>query len=204
MIGAGLAARVGPRLGPKFAVASGFAVLAGGLMLGASTTVTSGDGFLVLWTCLAGTGMGLALVTAANGAIGALSPERAGTGSALMQTVNKVGGPFGAAVLGSVLISVYQNHLNLAGLPAQAAEAVQKSVFGGLAVANQLGSAQLLNSVRTAFVAAFDMALWVSGGMAVVGVVLALAFMPLRSKATSKTPAEALELQHEYEHERIA
>lgn len=204
VVGAALAARVGPLIGPKLAVAFGFGVLAGGLMLGATTTATSGDGFLVLWTGLAGAGMGLALVTAANGAIGALSPQRSGTGSALMQTVNKVGGPFGAAVLGSVLISVYQSHLNLSGLPAQAADATRKSVFGGLAVASQLGQASLLNSVRVAFVDAFDTALLVSGGIAVVGVVLALAFMPWRSRATGETPIEELELQHEYEHERIA
>src|SRR5207342_3327839 len=98
------------------------------------------------------------------------------------QAINKIGGPFGAAILGSVLSVVYRDHLNLAGLPAQAAAAVQQSVFGGLAVARQLGSPQLLISVRSAFVDAMDAALWVSAGMALVGFVLALAFLPGRTR----------------------
>ncbi len=141
--------------------------------------------------------MGLALATAADGALSTLSAERTGVGSALMQTVQKIGGPFGAALLGSVLSSVYQANLHLAGLPAQAASAVEKSVFGGLAVAGQLGSAQLAASVRAAFVDAMNTSLWVSGGVALAAMVLAVAFLPRRKRATGAEKPEALELQHE-------
>jgi MFS transporter, DHA2 family, multidrug resistance protein len=51
-------------------------------------------------------------------------------------------------------------------------------------VARQLGSAPLLESVRAAFVQGMDVALLVSAGIAVVGIVLALAFLP--GRATSK------------------
>jgi DHA2 family multidrug resistance protein-like MFS transporter len=101
-----------------------------------------------------------------------------------MQAFQKIGAPFGAAILGSVLISVYQSQLHLAGLPPAAAKLVQESIFGGLAVARQLGSAPLLESVRAAFVQGMDVALLVSAGIAVVGIVLALAFLP--GRATSK------------------
>jgi len=165
--------------------------------------VTSGDWFLVAWTALVGGGMGLALSTAADGALGALSSERSGVGSALMQAVQKIGGPFSAAILGSVLNSVYREHLNVAGLPAQAADAVQKSVFGGLAVARQIGAAPLLDSVRAAFVSGMDVALWVCSGVAAAGIVLALLFLPTRSHATGAastigtTEVEGIELGHE-------
>ena len=101
-----------------------------------------------------------------------------------MQAFQKIGAPFGAAILGSVLISTYQGQLHLAGLPPAAASLVQESIFGGLAVARVLGSAALLESVRAAFVQGMDIALLVSAGIAVAGIVLALAFLP--GRATSK------------------
>jgi len=50
--------------------------------------------------------------------------------------------------------------------PPRPQKPLQKSVFGGLAVAQQLGSTSLLDSVRLAFVDAMDAALWASGGVA--------------------------------------
>jgi EmrB/QacA subfamily drug resistance transporter len=202
VVGAALATRVGPLVGPKLTAATGFAIMAAGLALGATTSPASGDGFIVVWTAMAGAGMSIALVTAANGALGALSEENSGVGSGLMQAVNKIGGPFGAAILGSVLNLVYRNQVITAGLPARAVDAVQQSVFAGLAVARQLGSSQLLDSVRASFVDAMDVALWVSAGMAVVGLVLALAFLPGRVQAAAKirtTSGEGIELEHERE-----
>jgi DHA2 family multidrug resistance protein-like MFS transporter len=201
--GAGLADRVARKAGAKLTVALGFGLLSAGLIVGATTTVTSGDWFLVAWTALIGAGMGLALSTAADGALAELSAERSGVGSALMQAVQKVGGPFSAAILGSVLNATYRDHLNLAGLPAQAVDAVQKSVFGGLAVARQIGSAPLLDTVRTAFVSGMDVALWVCGGVAALGIVLTLLFLPARSHAASgaatigTTEVKGIELGHE-------
>jgi DHA2 family multidrug resistance protein-like MFS transporter len=185
-LGAGLADRVAARIGVKITVSLGFAVTAIGLIAGGTTTVTSGDTFLAVWTAVCGAGAGLALATAANAALGALSADRSGVGSALMQAVQKTGIPFGASILGSLLNSGYRNHLNLADLPAQSAEAVRKSVFAGIAVAQQLGSAQLLDSVRRAFVDGMDLAVWVCAGIAVVSLLLTLAFLPQRSGAVQE------------------
>jgi len=77
-----------------------------------------------------------------------------------------------------VLSSAYLSRLHLGGVRAPAATAVRQSVFGGVAVARQLGSAVLLHSVRAAFVHGMDVALTVSAGVAGIGVVLALAFLP--------------------------
>src|SRR5262249_2365936 len=73
--------------------------------------------------------------------------------------------------------SGYQSQLHLAGLPAAAAGAVRSSVFAGIAVARRLGSPALLESVRAAFVHGITLMLWVSAGLAVVAVVLALLFL---------------------------
>jgi MFS transporter, DHA2 family, multidrug resistance protein len=130
-----------------------------------------------------GIGMGAALATAASAALGELSAERAGIGSAVMQTVQKIGAPFGAAILGSVLNAGYRGHLDLAGLPAPAAEAARDSVFAAIVLARKLHSSSLLESARTSFVHGMDVMLVVCGGIAVAGIVLALLFFPRRKVA---------------------
>ena len=74
-------------------------------------TVGTGDVFIAAWTFTVGVGAGISLSTAASAALGQLSAERSGVGSALMQTVTKLGPAFGAAILGSVLNSTYQAQL---------------------------------------------------------------------------------------------
>jgi EmrB/QacA subfamily drug resistance transporter len=180
-LGAGLADRVAALLTTKLTAALGFTLLTCGLVLGATMTVASGSAFIATWTAITGVGFGLALATAATTALVDLPKARAGTGSAVMQAVQKAGAPLSAAILGSVLSAVYLSRLDLAGLPAPAASAVRSSVFAGLAVARTTGSAALLDSVRSAFVHGIDAMLWVSAGLAVTGIVLALAFLPWRA-----------------------
>ena len=152
IVGAVPADRVAARLGTKLTVAAGFAIAAVGLILGTTTTATSGDGFLAAWTFIVGAGGGLGFATAASTAVVELPAERSGVGSGLLQVVVKLGPAFGAAILGSVLNATYQGHVDVAGLPASAAAVVQSSVFAGIAVAQQVGSPALLASVQRAFV----------------------------------------------------
>jgi Na+/melibiose symporter-like transporter len=201
--GAGLADRVAQRLTTKLTAALGFALMTAGLVLGATMTTASGDAFIATWTAISGLGFGLALATAAATALVDLPKQNAGVGSAVMQAVQKTGAPLSAAILGSVLAAGYQSQLHLASLPAATADAVRNSVFAGLAVAGKLGSASLAHMVRSAFVHGIDALLWVSAGLAVVGVILALAFLPWRGTsadtavAASRRPAEGEESAHE-------
>jgi EmrB/QacA subfamily drug resistance transporter len=191
VVGAGGADRIASRVGAKMAVAGGFAVLAAALAVGATTSVTSGYLFIGAWTAVVGAGMGVALATAASAALGELSPERAGVGSAVMQTVQKIGAPFGAAILGSVLNAGYRSHLNLAGLPGPAAHAARDSVFAAIVLAGKLRSPSLLDSARTSFVYGMDVMLMVCGGVTVAGIVLALLFLPRRKGAPEGRGSQA-------------
>jgi DHA2 family multidrug resistance protein-like MFS transporter len=184
VLGAVPADRIARVIGSKFTVALGFALLSGGMLLGATTSIASSNGFIAAWMALVGFGMGLTMATAASTALSVLPQERSGVGAAVMQAIQKVGAPFGAAILGSVLASVYQAQLHLVGLPPAVASVVKESLFGGLAVALQLGSAQLLYSVRTAFVHGMDVSLVVAAGIAAVGFLLTLIFLP--GRATSQ------------------
>jgi DHA2 family multidrug resistance protein-like MFS transporter len=186
IVGALPADRIARVVGAKITVALGFALLVTGMLLGATTGVGSSGGFIAVWMAIVGAGMGLTMATAASAALSELPQERSGVGSAVMQALQKVGAPFGVAILGSVLISAYQGNLHLVGLPPAAAKLIQESVFGGIAVAHQLGSAQLLESVRLAFAQGMDVALLVSAGIAAAGIVLALAFFPGRAASQAE------------------
>jgi EmrB/QacA subfamily drug resistance transporter len=184
------AARIARLIGPKITVAIGFAVLGAGAVIGAMTGIDSGTGFVTVWTAIFGVGMGLVFSTAASAALVELSAERSGVGAAVMQAMQKVGGPFGAAIMGSVLSSTYQGALHVTGLAPAAAVAARTSVFGGLAVAGRLGSPALLESVRTAFVQGMDAALIASAAISAAGLLLALAFMPWRARAAGPASRE--------------
>ncbi|HXX77987.1 MAG TPA: DHA2 family efflux MFS transporter permease subunit, partial [Ktedonobacteraceae bacterium] len=134
IVGAVPADRIAKVMGAKITVALGFALLSTGMLLGATTGIGSSNSFIAAWMALVGLGMGLTMATAASAALSVLPQERSGVGAAVMQAIQKVGAPFGAAILGSVLSSAYQSQLNLGGLPTAVATVVKESLFGGMAV----------------------------------------------------------------------
>jgi MFS transporter, DHA2 family, multidrug resistance protein len=181
LVAAVSADRIAAVAGAKVTVALGFAVLAAGLLIGAQTGVGSGGDFNALWMAVVGVGMGLTMATSVSAALSELSEEQSAVGSAVLQAINKI--PLGSAVLGSVLSAAYLTRLDPSGLPGPAAGAVRQSIFGAVAVARQLHSATLLASARSAFVSGMDLALLVSAGACLVGMILAVLFLPATTAA---------------------
>jgi DHA2 family multidrug resistance protein-like MFS transporter len=190
IVGAQLSGKLVHKMGDKAIAAIGFLLLAVGLCLGGFTDVTTNYGFAVIWITLIGLGFGFALPAAMDAALGVLSAERSGVGSALIMTLRQVGGTIGVAFLGSMLNSEYHRHLNLSGLSAEAAAAVRDNVSSGVAVAHQLNSTQLLESVSSAFVNSLDLMLWVCCGVAVLGILLALIFLPKHGQVSATNRLE--------------
>jgi MFS transporter, DHA2 family, multidrug resistance protein len=180
--------------GAKVTIATGFAITTAGLLVGSTTAVDSSTWFMAAWMAVVGFGMGIGFATAASAALKHVPSDRSGVASALIQAMQKVGAPFGAAILGSVLVSGYHSGLNLAGLPPALAGAVRLSVFAGAKVAESLHSPALLVSVRQAFVHGMDLALLTSAAIAAVAMLLALAFMPGRSRSGEPAPVAAREV----------
>jgi EmrB/QacA subfamily drug resistance transporter len=189
LIGVRVAGPIATRAGAKITVAVGYLVMAVALGVGATTGLGSGYGFVAAWFAVFGFGLGFAMPTAMNAAMSPLSAERSGIGSAVMSALRQTGGAIGVAILGTVLSSGYQDGLRLGGLPVQAADAVRTGVTGGVAVADQLGSATLLTNVRGAFVHGLDLTLWVSGGLALLGALVAITLLPARSGTMGATEA---------------
>jgi DHA2 family multidrug resistance protein-like MFS transporter len=185
-VGAKLAEPVEARIGTRLVVMTGFVVMAVGFALGAFTDLGTGYGYTAIWFVVVGFGLGCSMPQAMNAALGVLDPERAGTGSGLLQAFRQAGGTVGVAVLGTVLNSVYRHDLDTTGLPAQVADAVEKSLGGGLAVAAQAGSPELLANVRDAFMTSLNTTMWVSAAIAAAGAILAAILMPKRAAKASQ------------------
>jgi hypothetical protein len=179
-----------PLAGARPVVAIGYFIMAAAMAGGALTTLSSSLGYSEAWVTIAGIGLGMALPSSMNIALGDLSAERSGSGSALISALRQVGGTIGVAVLGTLISNGYSSGLRLRGLPDAAASVARKSVTGGVAVAEKLGSAALLDNVRAAFVHGMDSMLWTCGGIALVAALLAVAFLP-RASAARATRATA-------------
>src|SRR5437879_3930034 len=193
IFGAVPADRVADRVGPKVTVATGFAITLAGLLLGSTTAVDSSPWFIVAWMMLVGFGMGMGFATAAAAALKTVPSEQSGVASALVQAMQKVGAPFGSAILGSVLVTVYRSQLTLTGLPPAVADAVRRSLFAGVAVAEKMHSPALLVSVRHAFVQGMDAALVVSAVVAAIATLLALVFLPGRTSRAAHVDSSSVE-----------
>ncbi|MGW4247496.1 MFS transporter [Nocardia sp. NPDC004722] len=167
-VGSRLVDRLLPRFGVRTVLIAGFALLAGGLVMGALITVDSGYGFAAAALVLLGVGMGFVMPAAMGAATDDLSPERAGSGSALLQALRQAGGTIGVAILGTILSTQYRSSLgDLDRSP------ISDGVNAGVGVARKLGDPVLLGHVQSAFVDGMSAMLWVCAAICVIAAVLA-------------------------------
>jgi EmrB/QacA subfamily drug resistance transporter len=164
------------RIGTKFVVATGLAVVSGGLVLVTGLDAATGDLELCLVLASLGAGIGLAMAPATEAIMGSLPKAKAGIGSAMNDVVREVGGTLGIAVLGSMLATSYASSMD--GAP----EAARDSVGAAHAVAAQTGATDLVATANQAFVDAMSTTAGIAAAIAMVGAVIALAFLPARAR----------------------
>ena len=130
---------------------------------------------------LMGLGLGLTTAPATESILSVLPPAKAGVGSAVNDATREVGGTLGVAVLGSIFISSYAQHL--AGtpfrrLPSHVVEAAQNSVAAALGTVSQTrggrAQQQLLDGVQASFMSGFHLACLVATGICLLGAIGAL------------------------------
>jgi EmrB/QacA subfamily drug resistance transporter len=190
--------------GTKIVVAVGLGVVAVGLLVLGQATPTSGYALIIGSLVLLGLGMGTAMAPATDSIMGALPPERAGVGSAVNDTTREFGGALGVAILGSLAASQYAASMasapGLGQLPPAASDAATNSIGGAVTVATRLAgtpleslAAPLLAFARSAFVDAMSHAVEIGAIAAVVGAIVALAFLPSRPTLAVAEPERALQ-----------
>lgn len=206
IVASGLSATLTTRLGAKVTTAAGLAIVAVGMGLLATLGLHSSDLHVAGVLFVMAFGIGIAMTPATDAIMGALPPEQFGVGSAVNDTTREIGGALGVAVLGSLFAAVYASAVDGAvlGLPAEAGEIARQSLAGASAIAAGIGGptgAALLVAAQQAFVDAMALASIAGVGLAVAGVIVALAFLPARAEervaarevlAASRLEAETL------------
>jgi EmrB/QacA subfamily drug resistance transporter len=194
VVGAPLSARLVERIGTKAVVTGGLVLVGAGLLLLATASPASGYSLVISSLVVLGLGMGMTMAPATEAIMGALPRARAGVGSAVSTTVRQVGGVLGVAVLGSLLSSVYGTRLTdtLRGLPSTIVSAASDSVGAAVGIGARLGVAPgraLVDAAHSAFIHGMDITLVVAAGVALIGALVALLFLPAR--ATRPVPEGA-------------
>jgi EmrB/QacA subfamily drug resistance transporter len=175
-------------IGVKLTATAGLTAVAGGLwLISVASTVDTSYVEMVPGLLLIGVGAGLLLPTATNSLVGSLPRGDSGVGSATNAVALQVGGAIGVAVIGSVLATRYQDHMNKAmagrAVPFAATHAILGSLGGALSVARSAGGATgtaLAGAARSSFMSGMEVSLAVGAIVAVGGAVLVVACLPSR------------------------
>lgn len=170
-----LARRIRP--GYVVAVALGLSVI-GYLMLTQVRADTTGIAMVVAGFSLAYLGLGTIAALGTNLVVGSAPPEKAGSASAMSETVQDLGVSLGIAMLGSLATAVYRRMMldrmpdNLAE---DAREAVSDSLWSALEIAQDLPDG-LIAEARMAFVVGFNgAAIFSAVSVAVLAILAAVA-----------------------------
>ncbi|WP_250304439.1 MFS transporter [Streptomyces sp. NBC_01267] len=142
-----------------------------------------------------GTGMAHIMPPVTVSIMQSLPREKAGSGSAINNTFRQVGGALGVAVLGSVLSAAYRGRIedHLDAVPPGARKAAGESIEATLGIAAKLGPAgkDLASQADTAFLHAMQVTALGSAGVALLGALVVVLFLPGRPKAGTATEGAA-------------
>jgi len=112
VIGAGLASRLLPRVGPRALMMTGLTLAAGGLLWFTRLGVDSSYLGLVLPAeVMVSLGMGMTFVPMSSTALVGVEPNDAGVASALVNTTQQVGGSLGTALLNTLAATAATTYL---------------------------------------------------------------------------------------------
>ena len=202
-VGAGvtapLAARAALKFGTKRVVALGLFNMSLGLLIASRMDAQSSYwGHVIIGMVLMANGLSFVTSPSTDAVMGSLPREKAGVGSAVNDISREVGGTLGVAVVGSVFVSLYtprliENFEKIPGLVGMLNKispelypTAQDSVGAAFGIAQQSPSAvqpAVLNAVSDSFVHGFQTACLVGVGMAFLGALFALKFLPARPTA---------------------
>jgi EmrB/QacA subfamily drug resistance transporter len=195
ILGSRAAVALAERLGTKIVVAGGLVIVAGGLGILSHADLDSGYRLVATALTVLGFGMAVAMTPATEAIMGALPKEKAGVGSAMNDVLRELGGTLGVAVLGSLLATKYGDGMagSVSGLADPVAAASLDSVDTAHVAAAQVGgdtATSLLASADQAFVSAMGSTTHVAAAVALVGALIALAFLPSHAKREDASDVE--------------
>jgi EmrB/QacA subfamily drug resistance transporter len=153
------AGHLSDRLGSRLLAGSGQLLVAFALLLFSRLTVDSGAWALLLPMVVSGAGMAMTMTPTTAAALASVRPDKAGVGSAVLNSARQVGGSIGIALMGAVVAARLSGAL-AAGAPRPIA--FVRGIQGGfllaaaIALAGSIIAFAALTSHHTQQAAAFD------------------------------------------------
>jgi len=198
-----ISGRLTDSIGPRPLITGGLLVVAASLLWQSFIGVDTGYAFLAPAFLLMGVGMAFVMSPMSTAAMNAVDRSKAGVASGVLSMSRMVGGSFGVAAMGALVIGLGRRELDrlLPALPAARREELSEALAaGGASVGGDVGRA-----MNEAFVTALGTGLKVSAAFAAVGAVVcwllisptvSAAETPAAEQATAAGPA-AVEPQGE-------
>ncbi|MFP8961222.1 MFS transporter [Streptomyces nanhaiensis] len=166
-IGAPLVAR---RVPPGIVVATALALSTVGYVLLAQVDASGGIALMVTGFGLVYLGLGAIAALGTDLVVGAAPPEKAGSASAMSETVQELGLALGVAILGSLATAVYRGRIGdeiPAGTPPEVADVAGDSLAGAVSSAHRM-PAGWLDQAREAATSGLNTAMLVAAVCALV------------------------------------
>jgi EmrB/QacA subfamily drug resistance transporter len=98
-----VAGRVSDRIGPRWLMGSGMALLAGSLLIFGTIDKASSFWNLLPGLLVGGVGMAITMAPTTSAAMGSVPVDQAGVGSAVINSMRQVGGSLGIAIMGALV-----------------------------------------------------------------------------------------------------
>ena len=199
VVGSQLTPPLAARVRPPVAMLGGIIVALAGVLLLTFVGEAGGPGLLVAGLVVLSLGLAPLFTLAADLAIGAAPPERAGAASGISETSSELGGALGLAILGTIGAAVYRGQAG-DGIPSQvppdASATASDTLVGAVQVADRLPqgvAVELLDSARDAFTQALQTAATVSGVLMVAAALIVAALLARDRDQVALTPKVAVE-----------
>jgi Na+/melibiose symporter-like transporter len=182
------------RFGARAVCTAGLVLVAIGLAAFALYDANTPIWVMAVVFFLQGAGMAHIMPPVTVSIMQSLPREKAGSGSAVNNTFRQVGGALGVAVLGSVLSTVYRGDIegHLGAVPVGVRKAAGESIEATLGIAEKMGPAgqALIGPADDAFLHAMHVTALASSGVALLGAVVVLLFLPAKPPAAGAPRAE--------------
>jgi MFS family permease len=171
-----IAGRLTDRIGPRPLMTAGLLLVAAALFWTGHLEVDSGYGSLVGGFVLLGVGMGLVMSPMSAAAMNAVAPQKAGVASGILSMSRMVGGTFGVAAMGALIIGLGRARLGdlLPALPAGQRDRIAESLGAGGATS---AGGRVGDAAQEAFVSALNSGMRLGALVALVGAAAAWALI---------------------------
>jgi EmrB/QacA subfamily drug resistance transporter len=187
MVVAPISGRLSDRVGPRPLIATGLTLTSFALFLQTRIDVDTSYGLLLPAFMIMGAGIGLTMSPMSTAAMNSVNPDKAGVASGTLSMNRMLGGTFGVAALGALFQHLSRSELTdkLAGsgIPPAVREKIVHSLGSSGGAGAHLSPAlaeRVTRASNEAFVHALSSAMWLSTGVALLGVVVALALIEKR------------------------